>query len=90
MTEQYPHDDEISLVDLAKILVRRRWWVYGTVIVTVGAALIAALLMRGGPVYEVITIYEVADYSNTAGEQQPLQATRGLIQRLESVYRPAL
>lgn len=29
--QQHPHyDDEISLVDLAKTLIKRRWWVIGT------------------------------------------------------------
>jgi len=38
------HDDEISLVDLAKILIHRRWWFIGTFFIVVLASLAWVLL----------------------------------------------
>jgi hypothetical protein len=38
-----PSDDEISLVDLAKLIWERRWWMVGIAVVTFAAALLFAL-----------------------------------------------
>lgn len=43
-------DDEISLVDLAKILVKRRSWIFATFIVVFSASLLFAWLKRPQPV----------------------------------------
>jgi len=40
------HDDEISLVDLAKILIHRRWWFLGTFTIVVLASLAWVLLQN--------------------------------------------
>lgn len=78
-------DDEISLVDLAKILVRRRWWLLGTGGVIVLLALAFALLMRGDPVYQYTSIYQQAE--TEPGE--PITSSASIIQQLENLYWPS-
>lgn len=34
-----PHDDEISLVDLVLVLIRRKWWIIGITVVSVAAGI---------------------------------------------------
>ncbi|MCH8553315.1 MAG: hypothetical protein LAT62_15355 [Natronospirillum sp.] len=91
--EHYPYpqyrDDEISLVDLAKILIRRRWWVIGTGFVIVAAAFAYALLNRAEPNYQMVTLYEVAQYQNMEGETRALQPVNTLIRRVENIHWPA-
>ncbi|MCW4152609.1 hypothetical protein OM427_24155 [Halomonas sp. 18H] len=77
-------DDEISLVDLAKILIRRRWWLIGTGGAVVLLALVFALLSRGDPVYQYISIYQQAEIE--PGE--PLTSSDSIIQQIESLHWP--
>ncbi|WP_445397432.1 hypothetical protein [Zobellella sp. An-6] len=53
-SQPYPpyqyRDDEISLIDLAKILVRRRNWMFATFIAVFSASLLVAWLKRPQPV----------------------------------------
>lgn len=85
-----PYEDEISLVDLALVLIKRRWWVIGSGAVVFAVALTYALLMRGEPSYQMVTIYEPAQYIDEKGQEQPIQSTNNLIQRLQTVHWPEL
>ncbi|TGG95238.1 hypothetical protein E4656_02115 [Natronospirillum operosum] len=87
----YPHyaDDEISLVDLAKILIKRRWWVLGTAALIILAAFGYTRIAPTEPVrHEMVTFYEVAQYQNAGGEYVPLQAISDVLQRLENEHWP--
>lgn len=88
--QPYPYDDEISLVDLALILIKRRWWVIGIGVLVVGLAFVFALINRGEPSYQMVTIYETAQYTDETGREQPTQSINGLIQRLQTVHWPEL
>lgn len=82
---QFPaqyHDDEISLIDLTKILIRRRWWIVSCFLLISGLGFIYAILMS--PVYTYTSVYKVAGSStNTAYE-----APAGLITQINSLFLP--
>lgn len=77
-------DDEISLVDLAKILIRRRWWLIGTAGVIVLLALVFALLNRSDEVHQYTTVYQLAEIE--PGE--PINSAESIIQQIQSLYLP--
>lgn len=77
-------DDEISLVDLAKILIYRRWWFLGTSGLIVVLALAFALLTRGELEYQYTSIYQQAE--KEPGE--PITSSESVIQQIESLYWP--
>lgn len=83
-------EDEISLVDLAKVLIRRRWWIVGTALVVFLLVLGLGALTRDAPVYPMTTVYETATVSTNTGSPEPLQNIGGLIRRLETIHWPAL
>lgn len=83
-------EDEISLVDLAKVLIRRRWWAFGTAFLVVLIALAYGVFAREDPHFQLITVYETAERSSEDGRPQPLQNIDGLIRRLETIHWPAL
>lgn len=71
-------DEEISLVDLAKILIRRRWWLIGTGGVFVLLALAFALTNRiSSAEYDYNSIYQLAEKS----PGNALGSTNTIIQR---------
>lgn len=73
-------DDEISLVDLAKILVRR-WKAMALIfILVVGAALAYALLMPRA--YQYVSLYNVAEN----GPNTPLETPSSLVAKARSLY----
>lgn len=86
--EQLPrgtyHDDEISLVDLAKILIHRRWWFVGTSVLVVVLALAFALLTRGNPEYQYSSIYQQAETE----PGRSITSSASVIQQLESLDWP--
>lgn len=84
--QQHPHyDDEISLVDLAKTLIKRRWWVIGTGFVVVALALAFALANRTAPAYNYISIYELAEKNST----EKLEATSSVLEKINSMHWPS-
>lgn len=78
------HDDEISLVDLAKILIHRRWWFLGTSGLIVVLALAFALLARGEPEYQYTSIYQQGETE----PGRPITSSATVIQQLESLDWP--
>lgn len=74
-------DDEISLVDLAKILIRRRWWLFGTFGAILIFALAFVLLANVDPEYQYTSIYQQAE----TGPGRPLTSSESIIQQMESL-----
>ncbi|WP_404418434.1 Wzz/FepE/Etk N-terminal domain-containing protein [Marinospirillum sp.] len=69
--QRYP-DDEISLIELAKILIKRRWWLIGVFVGVVLASLLYLFLQRPAPVAaEGETRYQYTTYL-AAGYKTPL------------------
>ena len=84
--QQHPHyDDEISLVDLAKTLIKRRWWVIGTGFVVIALALVYALANRTGPAYSYISIYELAKKT----PEENLETTSSVLEKINSMHWPS-
>lgn len=77
----YP-DDEISLVDLAKILIKRRWTLLITAAVIVLVALIFALLRE--PNYTYTSIYKIAETERG----KALESPESLIEQAQNLYWP--
>jgi uncharacterized protein involved in exopolysaccharide biosynthesis len=77
------HDDEISLVDLARILIKR-WQLMAVIflVVVLGALAYALSLTR---TYEYVSIYQVAEEANS-----PLESPQSLVARANSLYLGAL
>lgn len=78
--------DEISLIDLLLILVRRRWWFVGTFAGVMVAVIAFLLLVR--PLYEsraTIQIGQVASM-NGSGKPVPLESPDALVSRLRAEY----
>ncbi|MDR9469428.1 Wzz/FepE/Etk N-terminal domain-containing protein [Marinospirillum sp.] len=79
--QHYP-DDEISLIDLAKILIKRRWWVMGVGGIVILLALVFALIKPDS--YQLVTVYQMA-------EKEPgdsLRPASQLIEQAQSLYWP--
>lgn len=81
----YPYqNDEISLVDIAKTLIKRRRLMALVFVLTVAAAAVAAFMLPQK--YEYTTIYTMAESS--AG--QTLESAAGLQTKVNSLYIPAV
>lgn len=84
--QQHPHyDDEISLVDLAKTLIKRRWWFLGVSFLVVALALVYALANRTGPAYNYISIYELAKKT----PEENLETTSSVLEKINSMHWPS-
>ncbi|MCG5539448.1 Wzz/FepE/Etk N-terminal domain-containing protein [Halorhodospira sp. 9622] len=76
-------DDEISLVDLWLVLVRRRWWLFGIALVVFALGTTYALLQKPSQTYT--TTLEFA-----AKDEEPLISSDAVMARLERVVLPEL
>ena len=76
-------DDEISLVDLWLVLVRRRWWLFGIALVVFALGTTYALLQKPSQTYT--TALEFA-----AKDEEPLISSDAVMARLERVVLPEL
>lgn len=76
----YYHDDEISLVDLAKILIKRWKIMVLTFIVIAGGALAYAMTLPR--VYQYVTIYNAAEQSPNT----PLESLNTLVAKANNLY----
>ncbi|WP_027961056.1 Wzz/FepE/Etk N-terminal domain-containing protein [Halomonas halodenitrificans] len=75
---RYPADDEISLVDLAKILIKRWKMMVATFFVVVLVALAYALMMERS--YGYVSIYQVAE--QTSGALEPPETVVATVNNL--------
>lgn len=81
-----PDTDEISLIDLWLILVRRRWWFLGTLAVVMGAVIAFLVLTR--PLYESRATLQIGQIANINGSGQttPLELPDVLVSKLQAQY----
>ena len=78
----YTADDEISLVDLAKILVKQRLWFIGVTAIVILAAFIYALTLT--PSYRYVSIYQVAE----ANTNEALTSVMGTLEVVKNLHVP--
>lgn len=78
--------DEISLIDLYLILVRRRWWFLGTLAVILAA--VAAFLVLTRPLYESRATIQIGQVASMDGQGRPtpLEPPDALVSRLRAEY----
>ncbi|MCG5527177.1 MULTISPECIES: Wzz/FepE/Etk N-terminal domain-containing protein [Halorhodospira] len=76
-------DDEISLIDLWLVLVRRRWWLFGIALIVFALGTTYALLQKPSQAYT--TTLEFA-----AKDEEPLISSDAVMARLERVVLPEL
>ncbi|WP_168016730.1 Wzz/FepE/Etk N-terminal domain-containing protein [Halomonas salinarum] len=87
MTEQrLSHDDEISLVDLAVILVRR--WKAMAIIFAVVVLAALVYVLSTTPTYNYVSIYEVAEQAAVGEESsdRALESANTVIAKAQSLY----
>ena len=84
--QQPPHyqDDEISLVDLAKILIKRWKALVITFLVVVFGALAYALMQER--TYQYVSIYHVAEQAGAEGVPTGLESPNSVIAKMENLY----
>lgn len=81
----YHDDDEISLVDLAKILIKRWKAVVITFMVIVLAALAYALMQERS--YQYVSIYHVAEQAPAGNDAQgALESPNAVIAKIQNLY----
>lgn len=81
----YYHDDEISLVDLAKILVKRWKIIVLTFIVIVGGALAYALMQER--TYQYVSLYHVAEQGTPTGSgPSAVESPNSVMAKIQNLY----
>lgn len=81
---RYEHDDEISLVDLAVILVRR-WKAMAVIFfVVVGIAVAAAFLLPKS--YQYTSLYSVAEFTNQNGQRVGVESPASAVAKVQNLY----
>lgn len=82
--QRYEHDDEISLVDLAVILIRR-WKAMAVIfVVVVGIAVAAAFLLPKS--YQYTSLYSVAEYTNQNGQRVGVESPASAVAKVQNLY----
>ncbi|WP_280564986.1 Wzz/FepE/Etk N-terminal domain-containing protein, partial [Chromohalobacter sp. 48-RD10] len=77
-------DDEISLVDLAVILIRR--WKAMAVIFFVVVALAVAAAFLLPTQYQYSSLYSVAEYTNSNGQRVAIESPASVVAKTENLY----
>ncbi len=85
-TRGYYVDDEISLIDMALVLMRRKWLIAGVFIVCAGFGLSYALLTLGEPAYRYTTVVELARMD----DGKPVESTKSAQALLAETFVPML
>jgi len=78
------NDDEISLVDLAIILVRR-WKAMAVVFIAVMVCAVAAAFLLPKS-YQYATLYNIAEYTNSDGELEGVESPEAVVAKAENIY----
>lgn len=81
---RYEYDDEISLVDLAVILIRR-WKAMAVIfVVVVALAVTAAFLLPSQ--YQYTSLYSVAEYTNSNGQRVAIESPASVVAKAQNLY----
>jgi len=84
------YDDEISLIDLFLVLMRRKWLIIGIVTVCTVLGASYALLMQGEPEYRYTTIVELARMDDGTPVESPRYVQSFLSETLIPMVRDEL
>lgn len=77
--------EEISTIDLCLILLRRRWWLIGTLVVTLAA--VAMFLVFTRPLYESRAILRIGQVTSMVGSATtPLESSEALVSSLRARF----
>lgn len=77
-------DDEISLVDLAVILIRR-WKAMAVIFVVVVALAVVFALMQTAR-YQYTSLYSVAEYTNANGQRVGIESPASIVAKTQNLY----
>ncbi|PWW38190.1 Wzz/FepE/Etk N-terminal domain-containing protein [Chromohalobacter israelensis] len=80
----YEHDDEISLVDLAVILIRR-WKAMAVIFFAVVAIAFAAAFLLPKS-YQYTSLYSVAEYTNQNGQRVGVESPASAVAKVQNLY----
>ena len=81
---RYEHDDEISLVDLAVILVRR-WKAMAVIFFLVVAIAVAAAFLLPSS-YQYTSLYSVAEYTKEGGQRVGVEEPASVVAKARNLY----
>ncbi|WP_280564590.1 lipopolysaccharide biosynthesis protein [Chromohalobacter sp. 48-RD10] len=81
---RYEHDDEISLVDLAVIPIRR-WKAMAVIFIVVVALAVAFALMQTAR-YQYTSLYSVAEYTNSNGQRVAIESAASVVAKAQNLY----
>ncbi|OLO09877.1 lipopolysaccharide biosynthesis protein [Chromohalobacter japonicus] len=81
---RYEHDDEISLVDLAIILIRR-WKAMAVIFVVVVALAVVFALMQTAR-YQYTSLYSVAEYTTANGQRVGVESPASAVAKVQNLY----
>lgn len=81
---RYEHDDEISLVDLAVMLIRR-WKAMAVIFVVVVTLAVAFALMQTAR-YQYTSLYSVAEYTNDNGQRVGVESPASVVAKVQNLY----
>ncbi len=85
---QFTVEDEISLIDLIRVLFRRKWILLGVFVVGMLTALVAAMLHEQQFLYSASI--EVGTVLDMHGDSSPVESTTAVISRLNEAIIPSL
>jgi len=77
-------DDEISLVDLAVILIRR-WKAMAVIFVVVVVLAVVFALMQTAR-YQYTSLYSVAEYTNSNGQRVAIESPASVVAKTQNLY----
>lgn len=84
LTDANWRDDEISLVDLAVILIRR-WKAMAVIFIVVVAMAVAAAFLSPKS-YQYTSLYSVAEYTNQNGQRVGIESPASAVAKVRNLY----
>ncbi len=81
---RYEHDDEISLVDLAVMLIRR-WKAMAVIFVVIVALAVVFALMQTAR-YQYTSLYSVAEYTTENGQRAGVESPASAVAKVRNLY----
>ncbi len=85
---QFTVEDEISLIDLIRVLFRRKWILLGVFVVGMLTALVAAMLHEQQFLYSASI--EVGTVLDMRGDSSPVESTAAVLSKLDEIIIPSV